>query len=282
MSERQDDFQRRIEEQMEREMEEIEAELAAHPEITSMKADAKIKERVDQVIAEAEYEKIISQLPEEYQEDLRLGREVRKEQEHRNKRRVYAYWKKIGAAAAVVVLVAGLGITSVGGPKRVIEFFQSTVGGREVEKVVSTNNEDALEVEGIKEEEAYQQIKDELEIDPVKIMKLENDMIFKSVEIDPYMQMAYLIYSYEDRNISYSIQCLYPDGTWGSDIEDMVVDEYPYELEEGTATIKEYQRTDADMRKYVAKFEYKGVEYTLVGTMEWSEFEKLLNNLIFV
>ena len=87
MPDRQDDFQRKIEEQMQQEMEAIEAELAAHPEITSMKADAKIKERIDQIIAEAEYEKLISQLPEEYLEDLRLGRQVPKEQEQKIRRK---------------------------------------------------------------------------------------------------------------------------------------------------------------------------------------------------
>ena len=107
-------------------------------------------------------------------------------------------------------------------------------------------------------------------------------MGFKTVDIDQQMQTAYLIYDYEGRNVSYGIQGLYSDCAWGSDVEDELVDEYPYELKKTMVIIKEYKVPKSELKKYVARFEYQGVDYQLVGTMEWADFEFLLKNLHFL
>ena len=287
MSRKTDDYQKRIAEQMERELEEIERELAQYPEITMLEADESIKQRIDEKIegksAEKDYEKLISQLPEEYQKDMLLGRKYREEQDAKAKRRVYAYWKRMAAAAAIIVMVAGVGITSVGGPKRIVEVFQTTFGGREMEKVTSAaNEENVVELEDNEEEKAYQRIKDELGIDPVKLIPSSKDIKFKQVEIDPYLQLAVLIYENNGRNISYNIQCFYTEAAWGTDIEEKVLDEYLYELKKATATVKEYELEESGLKRYEARFKYQEVEYQLIATMDKMDFEFLLESLHFL
>lgn len=282
MSEKMNDYQKKIEEEMERELAEIESELALHPEITALKADDSIKTKIDEKIDAAEYEKVISQLPEEYREDFRRGKELREEREARANRRKLAYWKRLVAVAAVVVLVVGAGVTSVGGPKRAVELLQATVREREVEKITSTSDGEVLEANDEKEEEAYQQIKDELGIEPVRLIRTSEKMKYKSMELDSYLQAAYMIYDCNGRNVSYIIQCFYTDGAWGVDIEDEQTDEYFYELKKATATVKEYLLSESGLKKYVARFEYQGAEYQLVATMERKEFEELLDFLHFL
>ena len=286
MSRKVDDYQKRMEEQMEKELEAIERDLAMHPEITSMQADDSIKQRIDEKIAgkseEKDYDKLLSQLPEEYREDILLGRKYREEQDAKAKRRTYTYWKRLAATAAIVVLVASMGVNSVGGPKRIVEFFESMVGDREVDRVTATSKEEAVGSFTVEEEEAYQQIKDELGIDPVKLFPGLERMKFKSIEIDPYLQNAYLIYDNDGRNVSYILQCLYADGAWGTDIEEKAVDEYPFELKKAVATVKEYCIAETDEMMYEARFEYQKVQYQLIAVMEKDDFEFLLKNLHFL
>lgn len=282
MSEKMNDYQKKIEEEMERELAEIESELAMHPEITALEADDSIKAKIDEKIDAAEYEKVISQLPEEYREDFRRGKELREEREARANRRKLAYWKRLVAAAAVVVLVVGAGVTSVGGPKRAVELLQVTFAGRELDTVTATSDENALLLEESEESLAYQQIKEGLGIEPVRFVPGCAEIIFKNAEVDLYLQTANIIYEYNGRNISYVIQCFYTDGAWGTDMEDEQIDEYSYELNKAVATVKEYQLPESGLKKYAARFEYKEVEYQLVATMEKKEFEKLLDSLHFL
>lgn len=286
MAKRVDDYQKRMAEQMERELEELERELDAHPEITMQEPDESIKRRIDATIegksAENDYENLISQLPKEYQEDILLGRKYREEQETKAKRRAYAYWKHVAAAVIVVVMVAGVGVTSVGGPKRIKEFFATMVGDREVDRITSTDDENMVNTLEYEEEEAYQQIKDELGIDPVKLIRSSERLSFKSVEIDPYLQTAYLIYDYDGRNVSYIIQCFYADGAWGTDLEDEVLDEYLFELQKAQAIVKEYAVSESAERMYEARFDYKDAEYQLIAVMKKEEFEELLKKLYFI
>lgn len=286
MSRKVDDYQKRIAEQMEQELQEIERELAMHPEITAMQADESIKQRIDEKIEgksdEKDYEKLISQLPEEYREDMLLGRKYREEQDAKAKRRVYVYWKRVAAAVLVVVVAASVGINSVGGPKRIVELFETMVGDREVDRVTATTNEDKVDTLEKEESEAYQKIKDELGIDPVRFVPASTDIKFKSIEIDPYLQTAYLIYDNNGRNISYIIQCFYSDGAWGTDIEEKALDEYQLELEMTVATVKEYELEESKLKRYEARFEYQGVEYQLIATMDKEDFEILLKKLHFL
>ena len=168
-------------------------------------------------------------LSEEDQEALRLGRELQKrrkekeEEKSRAKRR--HHWKRITAAAAVLVLVIGIGTTGVGGPKRIVEMVEGTFGGRDASRV-NVSKEETKDTEENKEERIYQEIKDKLDFDPVKIIILPNMMEYEYGEIDEDMQMAQLIYKYGEGNISYSINATYSEKVVGTDLEDDITDSY--------------------------------------------------------
>lgn len=145
-------------------------------------------------------------LSEEDQEALRLGRELQKrrkeKEEEKSRAKKRHHWKRITAAAAVLVLVIGIGTTGVGGPKRIVEMVEGTFGGRDASRV-NVSKEETKDTEENKEERIYQEIKDKLDFDPVKIIILPNMMEYEYGEIDEDMQIAQLIYKYGDTNISY-------------------------------------------------------------------------------
>ena len=81
------------------------------------------------------------------------------EKKHRFRRK--AYLSRVAAAVVIVLLAGGIGVTSFGGPERVMEMMKRNVGSRKVEQVDS--NKDNLVIKEENEEEAYQKIKDETE-----------------------------------------------------------------------------------------------------------------------
>lgn len=281
-----DDFEKFINEELEREAEEIERELQKHPELASLKASDSLKEKIDAKIEAMERERVISQLSEEDREALLLGLEVRKEKEEekkrKEKRRKARMWKRLVAAAAVVVIVASVGITSVGGPKRVMEFVKQAVEGRQVDKVISvTEGEQGLILGNEEEENAYQQIKDKLGFEPVKLTIAVDAMKYKYMELDEYLQTVNMIYKLGETNISYVMQCSYADGVWAADVEDELLDKYVYPLEKTDVTIQEYRIKDSGETRCVGEFEYKGIYYRIVAIINKADFEKILNYLHF-
>ena len=46
--------------------------------------------------------------------------------------------------------------------------------------------------------------------------------------------------------------------------------------------IEEFDIDDSEKSRYIAEFEYRSINYQLKGVMNKSEFEKILNNLIFL
>ena len=119
----------------------------------------------------------------------------------------------------MVVIVAAVGITGVGGPDRVMEVAQQLFGGREVTKVNSNEN-DVLSSTESEEEKAYQEIKNELGIEAVRIVKLLPEMEFLYMQIDQDLLAANLFYDNNGEIISYIINCSQDESVWGRDIED--------------------------------------------------------------
>ena len=278
-------FSQFLNEQLQREAEEIEKELEEHPELADLSPDDSVKDRLYAQIEEYETQKALSKLSEKDREALRLGRMLQKEREEDEIRRTVRKrrmgWRRIASLAAVMVFVLGLGITSVGGPKRVMEVMQQMVGGREMTRINSDDDE-ILSFGESEEEKAYQQIKDELGIDPVRLLTNEKGMQFVGIEIDEMLQTANLFFDMKGNVVSYIISLSYADGSFGSDIEDQLVDSYPYKTDRFTVEVREYLISETDETEFSAEFDYQDVHYQLTGIMEKAELEEILKNLYFL
>ena len=264
------------------------------PEGTKEAVLARVREQIrayemEQAEKEAkEREEAISHLSEEDREALELGRKMLKagigqndpeEPSGKKVRRKKKPLKMYLALAAVIVCVLAMGITSMGGPERIVRMVKQNVGDREVEK--SSTSHKIKMIEGEDEEKAYQEIGDVFNTDIVKIFVCLPGMSFDSVEFYEDKQMAELFYLYNKKTIVYCINAPYREESWGIDFEDTVEEEYFENINGCRVKVTEYKIDKEDLPKWVAKFEYNNIEYMLTGTMEKQDFEKILKNLIF-
>lgn len=182
-------------------------------------------------------------------------------------------------AAAVFVMAAALGINSFGGPENVMKIVKSMVGGREVVKVNSS--EENLIIEREKEEEAYQEIKESFGINPVRMVVMPKDTKFVLANVEEEAQIAELFYKYGDQNLLYVVNMAYSRDSFGIDVEDKATDEYSLEVRGVDIHIMEYQVAETDKKKYSADFDYKQAKYFLIGIMEKADFELIVKNFYF-
>ncbi|MFQ7108114.1 MAG: DUF4367 domain-containing protein, partial [Neglectibacter timonensis] len=191
------------------------------------------------------------------------------------------FFRRLAGVAAVVVIVAAVGITGVGGPDRMREVVQRIFGGRETIRVNSDDKEVLYDGED-QEEAAYQEIKDVLGIDPVRLIKRLPYMEFMDMQLDPDLRVADVFYNNEGEIVSYIINCSQEDAAWGADIEDTLIQEYNYPLNSVQVLIQEYMIEENGEKKYSAQFEYQEVHYQLTGIMTREQMEEILNNLYFL
>lgn len=278
-----------MEEQMQKEAEQIEEELKKNPEIARLSPGDGAKERLYEKIEEYERQQAVRRLSPEDQEALRLGRQIQQEKAREEESKAASrpgsgskrFFKRLAGVAAVVVIVAAVGITGVGGPDRVMEVLQQMVGNREVTKV-NSDDKDILKSDDEKEEEAYQEIEDKLGIHPVRIIPRFPDIKFREMQLDENLKSANVFYEYNGQITSYVIDCSQRDETWGFDIEDTLINEYVYALNEVEVIVTQYEIEETKEEKYTARFDYQDVHYQITGVMKQEEMEDILNNLHFL
>lgn len=264
------------------------------PEGTKEAVLARVREQIrayemEQARKEAEErEEAINHLSEEDREALELGRKMLKagigqkdpeEPSGKKVRRKKKPLKMYLALAAVIVCVLAMGITSMGGPERIVRMMTQDVGDREVEYTVK--GEKVKTIENEDEEKAYQKIRDTFNTDIVKVILCLSDMTFDSMNLEKDKQVAEMYYNYERKTIAYIINAPYRENSLGIDFEDSVEKEYTKKINGCEIKITIYKIDGEKIPGCVAKFKYNNIEYLLSGTMKQQDFEKIINNLIF-
>lgn len=264
------------------------------PEGTKEAVLARVREQIrayemEQTRKEAEErEEAINHLSEEDREALELGRKMLKaeigqkdpeEPSGKKVRRKKKPLKMYLALAAVIVCVLAMGITSMGGPERIVRMMTQNVGDREVEYTVK--GEKVKTIENEDEEKAYQEIRDTFNTDIVKVIICLADMTFDSMNLEKDKQVAEMYYNYEGKTIAYIINVPYRENSLGIDFEDSVEKEYTKKINGCEIKITIYKIDGEKIPGCVAKFKYNNIEYLLSGTMKQQDFEKIINNLFF-
>lgn len=286
-----------IKEELEREAEEIRRENAAERGVLPETKRAEIRKGLDERIELYELEKRYPNLSAEEIRALQIGQEilekektgktedpesiVETEERHTEKRKRKRGFRFYAGLAATFALVVTVGVTSLGGPERVVEFMESVVGEREIQQV--DFGDDKLMIVEDNEEEAYQIIKEELGTEPVKLMTGSlSEMKFRSMEFDKFVRLAELSYSVNGENVLYYISASYTNSSLGMDIEDKIVEEYQVKRDDCTIEIKGYETQDTKANRYLASFKYRGLEYFLIGVMKREELDIILKNMYFI
>ena len=186
------------------------------------------------------------------------------------------------ALVAALVAVLGLGITSFGDRGYVAETVNRILGGRKSTNITAQSDDaDVTQQEEIAEEKVFQQIKDELGFDPVRLDYKPFDMEMVDSSIDTTLLTANIYYMLNDNMITYTVIPVYRDASSGFDIEDKEVEQYEKQIENVEITVTEYVIEDSGQHEFSAEFQYQDVSYFLTGVIEKDEFEKILENLHF-
>ena len=199
------------------------------------------------------------------------------EKKHRFRRK--AYLSRVAAAVVIVLLAGGIGVTSFGGPERLMEIVKSKVGTRKVEKINS--NEENLVIKEENEEQAYQKIKDELGFEPVRIIDRPDGFKYKWAKLEKEAQISEIMYQYKGENILYTVSMTQSNNSWGIDVDDAEVGQYTKKVNGVNISIHEYKVATSKKKRYVAKFKYLGAGYYLAGVMPQKDFYDILKKLYF-
>lgn len=219
---------------------------------------------------------IYAKLSKEDREALELGRKMRERQQRVRKKRSR---KLYFALAAAIVLVLAIGMTSIGGAERIVSVVKQAIGGREVTKINSGENNMVIESED--EKEAYQEIKDIFGVEPVQFIRPIEKMKFVQMDLDENLQVAKLLYHYGEENIIYIISADYMGSSFGIDVEDELLEKEEIKIGETMVELKVYQINENKDVRCSASYRYKGLEYFLMGAVNKNEFKEILNNLYF-
>ena len=292
MSEKKDQLKEILKDQLNKEAKQIEEEVGLNDnEEIPNELKIRMKNALDQKIREREKRSedtnrtdAYAKLSEEDREALRLGREMLKNQSEEKKiytmRRKKRNIRRIVALAAVLILVMAVGMTSFGGPERMLQFVKSSVGDRQVSKVNSSDKNKIIEEED--EEKAYEKIAEEFGIEPVRLWWYPENMEFENMILDTDIQVAEIDYLYNRERTEFIISASYGKVSMGADNEDEITDHYYKKKKKIQIEVTEYKTPETGTNRYKAEFKYKNLYYCLTGTMTKEEMENILKNLYFM
>lgn len=271
-----EEMKRFLQEELKKEADQIMREVEADPEVADLTAPSEIDQKLYEQIKQYKEEHYAPEetLSGEQQELIRLGKIYKRKQ----KRRKYV------VLAAAVVSAFAVGITSFGGPERILHKFNNIMAGRD-QMVLNSDDEDVTEAKVSTEEEAYQKIKDEFGIEPVRMLYLPENMKFQDIIIYREMQNIQTIYTDgddENKTLRYQVSTSYRDASNGLDVEDLLIKEEHVEVKGVPIKIKYYQIEQGNSERISAMFEHQDIQYLLsINNIKADELKKILKNLKF-
>lgn len=227
---------------------------------------------LDDIKVSDEMEKELFNKIQDYEYDKRHKKVIRKKKKSK---------LVIGALAAVLILVCGSVMTSVGS-KSYWKTLWNKEAGDETLSYVDVENMETMESEDIDEIEVDKEITKVMGTSLVKMQYKPKNMILKKYSVDSEQRRATLLFQYGDQVIRYTMYTNSKDSSLGQKTVDNLTNVYEIENKGKKIQVEEYEVKNTKEKRYIAEFEYKDVQYQLKGIMEKDEFEKILKNLFFV
>lgn len=227
---------------------------------------------LDDIKVSDEMEKELFNKIQDYEYDKRHKKVVRKKKKSK---------LVIGALAAVLILVCGSVMTSVGS-KSYWKVLWERESGDENYNLINVEDMETKESEDIDEIEIYKEIAKVMGDYLVRMEYKPKDMVLKRYIIDKDQRMTVLFYQYGEEVIKYYMYTNSTDSSFGEKTIDQLLDEYEFQNGKHSILVKQYEIKNSDEERYIAEFEYKDIHYQIKGSMEKEEFEKILENLFFM
>lgn len=207
--------------------------------------------------------------------------EIEKEAGKKKVKKRKRHWKAYGIVAIVAVLAMMWSMVSIGGTPFFGKLWTQTIGDRKMTQV-DTEREDGSKnkVDDYDEESVYENIKEKMGVDVVRILKKPDDMVLIQSDIDEVLKKVCLIYNNGESMIEYQMIFNYKEQSHGYDVEDKKIKEEQIEVDGNNINVTQYELPD-ESKENVAQFIYKDVFYTINTTMDENNFKELLKSLYF-
>lgn len=241
-------------------------------EAKRIEKEVKSRQDLDDITVSEEMETSLFNKIQDYEYDKRS-----KTVYHKKKKRYVVL-----ALAAVLVLVFGSAITSVGS-KSYWKVLWDRIAGDEKASIINVENMESQKTQDIDEIQVYKEIGDKLGIMSVRLGYKPQSMYLRKYDLDETQRKATLLYDYNGNVIRYMMYMNDEDSSLGQIETDKLIDEYELETTGGIVVqIKEYKVEGSESSRYIADFEYMDAQYQLMGVMEMNELENILKNLAFL
>lgn len=227
---------------------------------------------LDDITVSDEMEKELFNKIQDYEYDKRHKKVVRKKKKSK---------LIIGALAAVLILVCGSVMTSVGS-KSYWKTLWNDSNGDEQNNGIDVENMESIETEDIDELEVDKEITKVMGVSLVKIEYKPKGMRLIRYTLDKDQRKAVLFYEYGEEIIRYSMYTNSKDSSLGQKTIDKLLNEYDIENGNQVIHIKEYDVKNQTEKRYIAEFQHNDIQYQLKGIMERKKFEEILKNLFFI
>lgn len=293
-------FKQFLKKQMEKEAEQIEKEVLSNESLKEVQAPDTLREALAKSIKE--YEKNRTDAPSEESEEIgisieefceklskedwesyfrwRAAEEKKKAKKARKRFHFPRKKRAVFVVAATMVLVLGIGMTSLGGRPYWLK-VADLVLGNENTVTVDTEGEDRILTTDVSEKEAYEQIKEELGIEPVQLQYMPAGMEFDKCIVEKELGTATLYYTYKRKVIQYEMYMQHTNGSYSISQEDSYKNSYQLWGGEVLINIKELETINSKEKEFFAIFKHQNAMYRVIGIIEKEEFEKILKNLYF-
>ena len=267
-----DELDMMSEEELNREMEMILAEVAEDESVADAEPPKELYEAVSKEIHELENARARERLSDEDKELLQYGKLYKKQLKSR----------KYFVLAAVLILTLACGMTSMGGPRKTIEWFSMMLLGRE-NIIVNSHNENILSPNAMDEEKAYIEIEKRFGFKTVRLNYLPEGAKFEELSIGDEIQGVQILYSKNDKIIiDMRIQTNNLTNSLGYDIEDEFVKSFVLENKGVDIVVSEHQVANSTESRWRATFEYQDVKYFMMfSELSEEEIIKIVNNIVF-
>lgn len=191
------------------------------------------------------------------------------------------HWKVYGIVAIVAVLAMMWSMVSIGGTPFFGKLWTQTIGDRKMTQVDTEREDgDKNKVDDYEEEGIYEDIKDKMGVDVVRLRITSKEMSLIQSDIDEVLKRVSLIYDNKKNIIEYQIVFNYKEQSHGYDVEDKKIKEEQIKVAGNNIDIFQYELPDGN-KENIAQFTYEDVFYTINATMDEDEFKELLKNLYF-
>ena len=210
---------------------------------------------LDDITVSDEMEKELFNKIQDYEYDKRHKKVVRKKKKSK---------LVIGALAAVLILVCGSVMTSVGS-KSYWKVLWERENGDENSNIINVEDMETKETEDIDESAVYKEIAKVMGNSLVRMEYKPRGMVLKRYTIDKEQRMAVLFYQYGEEVIKYYMYTNSTDSSFGEKTVDQLLDEYEFQNGNHSIIVKQYKIKNSDEERYIAEFEYKDIHYQIKG-----------------